>query len=412
MLQNPSSSPPGDDPESIRAAAARWVTEALAVHDTASVVQARWQPLGGAYRAAEAEDVLHAMDRPRTDALLVLETIRAVQTALRRYADRLQEIDVWSLSEGVGSAEVHGAREDAERICAATIAALTRPPRPLPSHGAMSATAGAASTSMWSAASAEAPERGGLRAGIEEQWLGFRPPTHGDAVEHGVYGLEMLGFASSTYASWMVTVEHGIFRPRDGGGRLVSPGSLTAVQRLRAGTGRFSTASGLSGFDRLRSFEPGGNVVAKGHRGAAHAWWSRTGTLLGRGSTGVTVVGTGWSRWRSSAGQATDIRVGRTATTTAATAGGAWAGGQAGAWVGGALGTAVLPGAGTVIGATVGALLGSVAGSEAGSWVGDRVEHQGAAVGDAVGDGLGWLGHHGGELGSDVLDTVSFWEQP
>ncbi|MGB7450070.1 MAG: hypothetical protein WA892_13215, partial [Ornithinimicrobium sp.] len=383
-MQHRSPSPTGDDPADIRAAAARLVAESSAVRDTATTLRAQWLGMAAAYQAPEADAVVSAMDRPDDNARLALETSRAVEHALCRYADRLQEIRCWSLGDVPEDEVVQLARRQAEQTCAAAIAALASE---YPGTAVRRADLRVASRVVDRVPTAPATGiRDRSRGG--SQWLGFRPPTDGDVVQRSVYGLEMVGFTSSAYASWMVTVEHGVFRPRDSFGRIVSAGSLTPAQRMWAGAGRFSTARGLSRVERLRSFDPEGSVVAKGHRGAAHARWSRTATALGRGSTAVGVVGTGWNQWRSTAGQATDVRIGRTATTTAATGSGAWAGGQAGAWLGGAVGTAVLPGAGTVIGAAVGGVLGGVAGSEAGSWVGARLEGHGAAAGDSVGDGM------------------------
>jgi len=405
--QRPSS--PADDPEAVRAAAAGVLAEMVGVQSTTMALRSRWLALGSAYHAPEAGAVVSAMDQPRDEVSKALDSVRGLTVALTAYADRLQEIHVWSQAPGTDPAAVSGARQQAEQACAAAIAALIGS-----HHRTCEALAGVApsASASFDASAAWAPRtdpdriaRGGSTASF-----GVAPPTDGDAIEHGFSAAEMLGLAASTHASWMVSVEHGVFRPRASSGRFVAAATLTPAQRLRAGAGRVSTAEGLSRYDRLRTFEPSGNIVAKGHRRAAHARWSRTSTVLGRANTGLSLASTGWSTWQGSAGEATDGRIGRTATRTATSAGGAWAGGQAGAWVGAAVGTAVLPGAGTVLGATVGGLLGGAAGSQAGSWVGGQLEDVGAEAGVAVGEGLGWAGEHAGDLGDDVLDTLGFWE--
>jgi len=406
----------GDDPDAIRDAASGALLHLVALAGTAASVRAQWLDLAEGYRAAEAGHLLRAMDRPAEVAGDLLRTGWALHRALTDYADRLAWIDTWDHGPGQDPRAAPLARLRAEQECAAAIAALVCGD---PRFGILVTPAATTSQADRSAAGQPTEPRASVgRPGgahrdrptgeARHRWPGH-PGSGEDLVHRGLSSLEATGVGAAAYASWMVSVEHGTFRPRAASGRFVAPGSLTPAQRLRAGTGRFSTAAGLGPMARLRSFEPGGNVVAKAHRRAAHARWSRTAAVLGRANTGVTVAGVAWSQWQRDAGEATDRRIGRTATRTATTAGGAWAGGQAGAWAGGAVGTAVLPGAGTVIGATVGAALGGMAGSEAGSWVGGHLQDAGADAGEAMGDGAGWVVEHASELGDDVVETLAFW---
>jgi len=383
-----------------------------ALWGTSTAIRRRWAALSSCYHAVETDSVVRAMDRPHDEARRALETGRALTGVLTAYADRVREINAWSEAVGTDPVAVHTARQLAEQACAAAVTALLDA-----HHGPATAAVPTAWVSS-SEASIPAPTRrqaasfGHDRAGEDVAGFAFPGADHHGVTQRGFASAEVLGLAASAHASWMVNVEHGIFRPRDASGRFVSAATMTPTQRLRAGAGRSATAGGAGTIDRLRSFEPGGNTIAKGHRRTAHAHWSRTSTTLGRVNTGVSLASTGWSQWQGSSGESTSRRIGGTAVQTAATGGGAWAGGQAGAWAGGALGTAILPGAGTVVGATVGGVLGGVAGSEAGSWVGEHLHGLGADAGEAVGEGVGRVGDVAADVGGDVLDTLDFWRSP
>lgn len=258
----------------------------------------------------------------------------------------------------------------------------------------------------WEALEAAGGAGGNVLEAFVEKWGGFRPPTDGDPTSQALYALGRLGFAGGSTASWMTTVRHGMFRPIDRAGRIMSPRNMTFWERLRAGAGRFPTGRGLTTWERVRGFDRKGNWKPKGWRGAPHSRWSTAGKWMGRAGSGITAATSGWNEWQDSAAYPTDERLGRSVTKGASTAAGAWAGAQGGGMVGGAIGTAIFPGVGTVIGAGVGALIGGFAGSQAGAWVGDRIKDIGGEVGGAIGDGL----EAAGEVAGDVGDALTFWD--
>lgn len=217
--------------------------------------------------------------------------------------------------------------------------------------------------------------------------LGFLPGAH-DPASLGFYLTGLLGTAGGQLASWMTLVKNGRFLPRGADGRFLSPRSLSFLDRLRAGSGRFPTSSGLSAWERLRGFDKGGSWGAKGWRGAQYGKWSTTGKWVGRAGTVFAGASSAWSEWHADSNLPTDQRIGVSAVKGASTAAGTWAGGEAGAWAGGAIGTAICPGIGTVIGAGLGGLIGGFAGSQLGSWVGDKIKGIGGSIGHGISGGI------------------------
>ncbi len=414
-----------DDAHRVRLASLSLPTPLSAVNTTAVNVRSQWLGLAQAYFAPEADEVLRGMDRPAHRAAAVLDAATAAQSALLDYADRLAELAGWPAITTAEMARLEAARAAAEWVCAAALQAIPRPeptadtfadhPGPTPIYRLATTPAGPSRVmpqhgslrQRWIHPQQARP--GSLRYLIDE-WAGLAPPKAEDPGGQVLYTLSMLGFAAETRAAWMVTVEHGSFKPRDAHGRYVPVSSLSTAQRLSAGAGSVPTKKGLTYAQRLRSFTPGGTFEAKGHRGAARTQWMATANKWGRANAAVTVASSGLTAWQDNAGFAPDERIGRTATQGAAAAGGAVAGGQAGALVGSAIGTAIMPGAGTVVGATVGGLVGGFAGSEVGGWVGDQLVDIGGEAGDLIGDALTWSGEHTQDLGGDLLDVATFWD--
>lgn len=225
-----------------------------------------------------------------------------------------------------------------------------------------------------------------------KNWGGFAPPGQHDPVSLALYAAGLLGTAGGYLASWMTTVNNGIFRPLGPDGRIMSPRALSFLERLRAGAGRFPTARGLSTWEKIKGFDKAGNWKAKGWRGLERGRWETGGKWVGRAGTFLAGASSAWGEWQADSKLPTDQRAGEALTKGASTAAGTWAGGEAGAWAGGAIGTAICPGVGTVIGAGLGGLIGGFAGSQAGAWVGDKIKGIGGAIGKGIGSGIKKIG--------------------
>ncbi|MGB5937578.1 MAG: hypothetical protein WBG76_17135 [Ornithinimicrobium sp.] len=421
-----------DDATRVRLASLSLVTRLRSTNTIAVRIRSQWLGLAPAYRAPEADLLLHRMDRPATRAVELVDAANLAHDALQAYADRLGELAGWQATTTTEAARLDEARSAAELVCAAALQAIPRPAQgmagPTDHHLTTGMVAAPGHTSAhplgqpWSPAIPmqcvppptgwSHPERAttGLLPRLIDLWGAVAPPDTDDPMSHALYTFGMLGFAGEARASWMVTVEHGSFRPRGALGRYLPVSSLSTVQRFAAGAGSVSTKKGLSNAQRLATFTPGGTFEAKGHRGAVRTHWTATASRWGRANAAVTVASSGLAAWQDNSGYATNQRIGRTATQGAAVAGGAVAGGQAGALVGSAIGTAIMPGAGTVVGATVGGLVGGFAGSELGGWVGDQLVAVGGEAGDLIGDSLLWAGDQTQDIGGDLLDMATFWD--
>jgi len=219
--------------------------------------------------------------------------------------------------------------------------------------------------------------------------LGFLPPDGMDGWDATAWalGLGGLGFGAGTTTMLKGVLQ--VFQPRV--------------------AGRWSTAAGMSFWQRLAAGTQESSWRAKSYQALTRDRWASAGKWAGRAGTVVTAATSAWDQWQDDADDPsldTGERVDRAATKGAATAAGAWAGGEAGAWAGGAIGTAICPGVGTVIGGVAGGLIGGFVGSSAGAAVGDFINDTADGVGHLAAD----LGGQAVDAAEDVGDALTFWD--
>lgn len=396
------------DPATCRTAATelgRFASTVTAEADTVATQRGRlgraWSGAASAAAADRLDGVAEAartlgtrartLSRALDDVAEGLETARRGLTSARATAvaaglsvsgDAIRPASAPTLPPGTDDAAVQAAAT----AHAARVSAYAEAERLAASARTVEADAHAALVAQVGTVTADGPFRWFLEK------LGLLPGSADpDAVAWWALGGVGTGFG--VWADWRRRLGVGRFAPRGPDGRFLP------VQQpwYRRGP--------LAASDR--------NWVARPHQAQAYSRLGTAGTWVGRAGTVVAVGAAAWNQWEADAddpalGDAE--RVGRAATSGAATGAGAWAGAALGVKGGAALGMVVGGPVGAVVGGALGGLVGGALGSAAGQAVGDAVKDWAGEATQAATDALGEAWDAAGDGLSSFGDAVSFWD--
>jgi hypothetical protein len=232
------------------------------------------------------------------------------------------------------------------------------------------------------------------------QRLGVLPPDFADGDDLTAWLLGLGGLGAGAAADWMVHARYGVFQPRI--------------------NGKFSSARGMTFWQRAWAARNPDNFHAKPYSAAARNRWSAAGKWMNRAGAGIAGISAGWNQWQADAddpSRDTGERGARAATVGTTTMVGALGGAKLGGTAGAAIGTAIFPGAGTVVGAAVGGVVGGAVGGMAGTEVGeaiiDRADDVGKWAGNAAKGVADWGSDRLSDAGdalSDLGDKLTFWD--
>lgn len=212
-----------------------------------------------------------------------------------------------------------------------------------------------------------------------------------DAVGNTLWGAGHAGTVATGTSAWFSYFHLGRFAPRGANGRYTAFKNLSARER-----GALTRTS----WRDIRNTHNPKQWSAKPHQSAARAKWLKVGKVAGPIGTALSFASGAWDQWSADegAGYDTDERIGRAATRSALSGGGAVAGAALGAKGGAIVGSFFGP-AGTIVGGIAGGLIGGIVGSGVGNFVADKVVDFGGEVAGKVGDFV-----------SDVGDKLAFWK--
>jgi hypothetical protein len=212
----------------------------------------------------------------------------------------------------------------------------------------------------------------------------------GDGIDKTAWSANHAGTIAAGTSAWFSYFHLGRFAPRKNG-KYTSFKDLSPREQ-----GKFTRNK----FRNLRNPHNEKAWSAKPNKAASRAKWLKVGKYASRGGNALAFGIGAYEQWSadSGAGYDTDERVGRAATRSALSGGGAVAGAALGAKGGAVVGSFFGP-AGTVVGGFAGGLIGGIVGSGAGNWLADKAVDAGGKLASGIGDAV-----------SGAANKLAFWK--